>query len=31
MIPVIQEIITEHKLKLLIFESSKEEIILWKD
>lgn len=31
LIPVIQEIISEHKLKLLIFESSKEEIILWKE
>ncbi|MCC5616230.1 XisH family protein [Nostoc sp. CHAB 5836] len=31
LIPVIQEIIAEHKLKLLIFESSKEEIILWKE
>ena len=31
LIPVIQEIIAEHKLKLLIFESSKKEIILWKE
>ncbi|MEA5625863.1 MULTISPECIES: XisH family protein [unclassified Nostoc] len=31
LIPVIQEIIAEHKLKLLIFESSKQEIILWKE
>ena len=30
LILVIQEIIAEHKLKLLIFESSKQEIILWK-
>ncbi|AFZ26780.1 XisH protein [Cylindrospermum stagnale PCC 7417] len=31
LIPVIQEIIAEHKLKLLIFEVSKEEIVLWKE
>jgi hypothetical protein len=31
LIPVIQEIIAEYKLKLLIFETSKEEIVLWKE
>lgn len=31
MIPVIQDIIAEHKLKLLIFETAKEEIVLWKE
>jgi hypothetical protein len=31
LIPVIQEIIAEHKLKLLVFESSKQEIVLWKE
>ncbi len=31
MIPVIQEIIAEHQLKLLIFESLKQEIVLWKE
>ncbi|MDB9307557.1 hypothetical protein PN471_02615 [Aphanizomenon sp. CS-733/32] len=29
--PVIQEIIAEHQLKLLIFESLKQEIVLWKE
>ncbi|MEH2011698.1 XisH family protein [Nostoc sp.] len=31
MIPFIQEVIAEHKLKLLIFEPIKQEIILWKE
>ena len=31
LIPVIQEIIAEYKLKLLIFETRKEEIVLWKE
>ncbi|MCC5669775.1 XisH family protein [Nostoc sp. CHAB 5784] len=31
LIPLIQEIIAEHKLKLLIFESLKQEIVLWKE
>jgi hypothetical protein len=30
-IPFIQEIIAEHKLKLLIFEIIKHEIVLWKE
>ncbi|MFM6154280.1 MAG: XisH family protein [Sphaerospermopsis kisseleviana] len=29
--PVIQNIISEHNLKLLIFEGSKQEIVLWKE
>ena len=31
LIPFIQEIIAEHKLKLLIFEIIKQEIVLWKE
>ena len=31
LIPFIQEIIAEHKLKLLIFEVIKQEIVLWKE
>ncbi|OYE03920.1 XisH family protein [Nostoc sp. 'Peltigera membranacea cyanobiont' 232] len=30
LIPFIQEVITEHQLKLLIFEPIKQEIVLWK-
>lgn len=30
-IPFIQEVIAEHQLKLLIFETMKQEIVLWKE
>jgi hypothetical protein len=31
LIQFIQEVIAEHKLKLLVFEPSKQEVILWKE